>query len=105
VICALDRFWPMAPEIDHKLQRGFSRLGKRLRRDDGADADIDGKELVETDLRRRRRVLIGELVHGDDLAELEMTLAPDLSPKIAALATPNPASRHAGMAKEIVDRS
>jgi hypothetical protein len=44
-------------------------------------------------------------VHGDDLAELELTLAPDLSPKIAALATPNPASRHAGMAKEIVDRS
>src|SRR6185437_16466978 len=53
------------PEIDDQLQRGLARLRKRLDRDDGADANVDGEELVEGDLCRRRRGRIVRDMHGN----------------------------------------
>src|SRR6185437_7995890 len=54
-------------EIDHELQRGLARFRKRLDRNDGADTDVDGEELVKGDLRSLRRVGIMSLVHVEFL--------------------------------------
>jgi hypothetical protein len=52
-------------EVYSQLHGWFARLGKRLRRNYGADADIDRQELLERDGRRGWRARVVQEMHGE----------------------------------------
>ncbi len=44
------------PKIDNEFYRGLTRFRKILRGDDGANTDIDSKEIIKSDQRPGGRV-------------------------------------------------
>ena len=54
-------------EVDAQLECRLARLRKQVGCEDGADADVDGQELIELDERRRRRLRVVEQVHARSL--------------------------------------